>query len=362
VEGSRSRARRVKALWTLYTTLTYLLYALIIILVLGPQNWSWPHYGGLVGAPVVIYGVRQAITSFFDWRISRKESYLDSLQKQRESKIAELKKATKYDSTYELLQKYGDVPPKQSPRKPLPQGTKRKINAPPEQPPSQRTGIAPPPTANIPGRVVGPPATPQPPTIDSRQISPIPPGRTPLSSPMLAQSPVNITPDEPGFAPNAFSSAPPPSSSAYDRDPQWYDRILDVLLGEDETAAKSRLALICSSCRLVNGLAPPGVRTLEELGKWRCSSCGAWNGQENEGTKALKEMAERSKLNNGEDWEKVDRSDEADDDSNEPQGEQLSDIAPPIRGTTGRDDAEQSGLTKRVTRSAAKKPSFESSE
>src|ERR1700753_1793887 len=49
LDGSRIRGRRVKALWTLYTTLTYLLYTLIAVLVLGPQNWNLYHYAGLVG-------------------------------------------------------------------------------------------------------------------------------------------------------------------------------------------------------------------------------------------------------------------------------------------------------------------------
>ena len=60
----------------------------------------------------------------------------------------------------------------------------------------------------------------------------------------------------------------------------WYDRILDALLGEDETQPKNRLALICNECRLVNGQAPPGIRTLEDIGRWRCGGCGAWNGKE----------------------------------------------------------------------------------
>jgi endoplasmic reticulum junction formation protein lunapark len=55
---------------------------------------------------------------------------------------------------------------------------------------------------------------------------------------------------------------------------------VNALLGEDETRPDRRLALICSKCRLVNGLAPPGARTPEEVGKWRCSSCGSWNGVE----------------------------------------------------------------------------------
>lgn len=55
---------------------------------------------------------------------------------------------------------------------------------------------------------------------------------------------------------------------------------MDALLGEDETQAKNRFALICSECRLVNGQAPPGARSLEDIGRWRCGGCHAWNGIE----------------------------------------------------------------------------------
>jgi hypothetical protein len=51
--------------------------------------------------------------------------------------------------------------------------------------------------------------------------------------------------------------------------------------------------MICQNCRLVNGQAPPGTKSLAELGKWRCYGCRAWNGEEDEGAKAVKEMKER---------------------------------------------------------------------
>ena len=55
-----------------------------------------------------------------------------------------------------------------------------------------------------------------------------------------------------------------------------------MLLGEDETNAKNRLALICRKCRLVNGQAPPGVKRVEDVGRWRCAGCGVMNGEERE--------------------------------------------------------------------------------
>lgn len=72
----------------------------------------------------------------------------------------------------------------------------------------------------------------------------------------------------------------------------WYDRVLDLLLGEDENNPKNRMALICQNCRLVNGQAPPGTKTLADLGKWRCYGCRTLNGVD-EGAKAVQEMKER---------------------------------------------------------------------
>lgn len=353
LDTTRSRARRFKALWTLYTTLTYVLYLLIISLVIGPHNWSLPHYGGVVGVPLIIYGVRQLITLAFDWMISRHQAHLEDLQKQRETKIAGLKKATNYDSTQELLQKYGGAPPRQKEPKEPQQGTKRKI-APSYNPP-QRTGIAPPPTANIPGRITPPQVTPERP-----DLRPRPDGETPISPQMLSNSPMPFSPDEPGFAPNAFNMPPPTAPPAYESAPSFLNRLLDILIGEDEAAAKNRLALICTNCRLVNGQAPPGVRTLEELGKWRCSSCGAWNGIESEATKIAKAVAQQTRSDPSEGWEKVPKSDEDDEEMSAP--ELTSAVDSPTHGATGRDMEDSSAVSRRVTRSAQKEEPLESLE
>lgn len=136
--------------------------------------------------------------------------------------------------------------------------------------------MAPPATANIPRRQTTmnpenqsgpPPISPQNHDIDLLSVAP------PTKS-----VPTVIETAE--FAPNAFDSptqfAPAPIST----EPKWYDRLVNALLGEDETRPDRRLALICTQCRLVNGLAPPGALTLEEVGKWKCSGCGTWNGIE----------------------------------------------------------------------------------
>jgi endoplasmic reticulum junction formation protein lunapark len=358
LDTSRSRGRRIQALWTLYTTLTYLLYTLIIVLVLGPQNWNIYHYAGLASAPVVIYGVRRLLITFFEWRTSRQQAHLEGLQKQREQKIADLKKATKYDSTEELLRKYGGAPPPKTPSKQPQQGAKRKGN-PPSNPPEQqqRTGIAPPPTANIPNRNISP--TQPSPDMQIKPTSNL--GHHPVAADVTMASPTDISPDSPGFAPNAFAEYPPQSSTTYQQAPRWYDRILDVMLGEDETAAKNRLVLLCSRCRLVNGQAPPGIRTLEELGRWRCSGCDAWNGVESESKRVVKEIAKTSHTDNNEDWEEVPRNSSIEEEHAEDAS--ISEgVVTGTEGTTGRQGPENKGVTKRVTRSAGKDASLDSLE
>jgi hypothetical protein len=222
-----------------------------------------------------IYGIRYALTSYFDYRISNTEKFLKKLNKERDATIERLKEATKFNSTQQLLEKYGASPKQKeqpSPSQKSPQGPQKQ-----GQVPGPRTGIAPPPTANI--------QRPQ-----HGQAQPVTPQRGPVnvSSPQGPSPPQLPPPDAPSaeFAPNAFGSADVPRQQfaaapvTTFTQSHWYDRILDALLGEDETQPKNRLALICSECRLVNGQAPPGARGLDDVGRWRCSSCHAWNGKE----------------------------------------------------------------------------------
>jgi endoplasmic reticulum junction formation protein lunapark len=206
---------------------------------------------------------------------------LEAQQTERIKTIEKLKAATKYDSTQQLLEKYGGATPKPKPeRKSLPANlpTKAPKNF-TKQPPRTSLG-PPPPTANIqrPALIQSQPSTPQ--------AAPKPPVAFAHPSPIIA------TPQA-EFAPNAFTASQQyATGDTVNLEAHWYDRVLDLLLGEDETAAKNRMVLICPNCRLVNGQAPPGTKALAELGKWRCFGCGTMNGEEDEAAKAVKEMQE----------------------------------------------------------------------
>ncbi|KAH9905185.1 hypothetical protein F4778DRAFT_696576 [Xylariomycetidae sp. FL2044] len=302
----RNSSRRIRVLWTLYLAFAYLVYAIVLVLVVGTKNlgsWEWT---GLAGGPVLIYLIRTLTNAYFSYRIDVYESRLKDQQSERAKTIQKLKDATRYDSTQELLKKYGggsggggrkedgattddgsdndQVKQGQGPAKKGRQSLSPHTHV-------GRTGLPPPPTANIqrPTSSSGPHGS-------SRQFQG--PSK-PLSQ---IQSPQSTTAE---FAPNAEDFSPAPSQyETYSGPPHWYDRVLDLMLGEDETAPKNRIVLICHKCRLVNGQAPPGVKTLSELGTWRCMACNAKNGEMDEGKKIMQEVLGDRKANRGTDEEK----------------------------------------------------------
>jgi hypothetical protein len=297
LDQDRAKSRRIKLLCSLYLGFAYLVYGIVLVLVVGWRYmgaWEWT---GIAGGPVLITLVRAAVTTFFDYRIQRRSVRLKEYQTERAKTIQKLKDATKYDSTLELLEKYGETENKQKRGKkttdgsdPAEQNNEGQSKAKDSGMP-QRTNMPPPPTANIQRPHIPRPGTPQ-----SRPHSRL---GTP-SQHQTRQSDMDASAE---FAPNAFDGRPapafmqyPPAAMAPPAESHWYDRILDTLLGEDETAAKNRIVLMCSSCRLVNGQAPPGTKSLSELGMWKCMACGASNGELDEGKRLVQEALGRRNL------------------------------------------------------------------
>lgn len=358
----KHRQRKFKALWTIYTVFGYILIDIILILVTGWEQWGPFEWILVTGGPLGIYIVRRLLHAYYDSRLSAGQEHLNDLIKQREATLEKLKASTKYNSTQLLLEKYGGSPnPKRMEPTPHEQRKRQKsetgqaVQKSPVTPQSGRTGMPPPPTANI-----QPKQSPTGPWLPPDAPRPVswaggPPGTIPAAgmSPSGGSAPGAAAPGE-DFAPNAFSppgrsltamlAQPTPQYSA--EGPKWYDRLMDVILGEDETQARNRLVLICQSCRLVNGQAPPGARTLEEVGRWRCSSCHAWNGVESEEKKVLKHAAqsqlrepEQSQKRSvssgslkplGEDFEHVEKREREEEEDNEEEDGSEDNAADPV--------------------------------
>ncbi|KDN69907.1 hypothetical protein CSUB01_09295 [Colletotrichum sublineola] len=318
LDGARATSRRIRVLWSLYLAFAYLVYSIVIFLVVGMNNmgvWEWT---GVAGGPVLIYLTRTAVTAFFNYRIDALSVRLQEQQAERAKTIQKLKEATRYDTTLELLEKYGGNEGKsKSKRQSVSEADKKQQqqqhqgNGHNKSPPGGgRTNMLPPPTANI-----------------QRRDGPFPSQGSPAPGFQGGQGPRQppngLEPTE-EFAPNAYAHPPPPPPTQSQHFAQtdgvagsshWYDRIMDLLLGEDETASKNRIVLICKSCRLVNGQAPPGTKALSELGTWKCMGCGATNGEMDEGKRIMQEVlgsrAGGDEVPTGEEFKESD-SDESD--------------------------------------------------
>lgn len=275
-------------LWTLYLVFAYLVYAIVAFVVIGYNKMGAYEWTGLASGPVVIISVRNIIAWCYNFRIDSLSNRLKEYQAERQKTIKKLKDATRYDSTMELIEKYGGVDGTPRIQEPDFEDQEQERPGSRQQPrqhsrPSTsngRTNIAPPPTANI----------------QRRPVTPVSPAKSISLEPTAEFAPNAEGPDipspflQPQHVPTNQQQLPALQQH------HWYDRIFDVLLGEDETAPKNRIVLLCHSCRLVNGQAPPGTKSLSELGLWRCVSCGARNGQkEDEGQRIVREVLDAKK-------------------------------------------------------------------
>lgn len=205
-----------------------------------------------------VYGVRTGVTWWFTRKIERETQQKELLKTRLDEKIEELKEKSDYYNTQQLLERYDS--------KALPRSTSDEKFHDPAQAQSPQHN---PSTEGI---------RQQPSMETLRQrgnsrasLPPLPPPITPAS--FVSPKPQNI----PQFHPSAFSPPPSPNLAPQEhRSKTFLDRVLDLLVGEDENAADHRYALICRHCRAHNGLAPPGERG-EDVG-YLCGRCGGWNG------------------------------------------------------------------------------------
>ncbi|RPA91922.1 hypothetical protein L873DRAFT_1794591 [Choiromyces venosus 120613-1] len=312
----RQRSRRFKGLFTLYGVIGYILYVVVIVLVVGWKEVGPVELSGATGGPVwygalpcftenctnstplsSIWSVRKLFDLYYNYRIGNAEGALEELQTKQKDTIEKLKAATKYSTTQSIIEKYGggsspgpssaaDTDKKQQQQPGTPQGGS--VNQQLRQRLQGQSGPHGPP------QVAGPtaPATPQQIQQQLVQQQMMAQQRPGLPSPaqMQHQLHTGAKPGMPEISGRPNPNAPllnlpqtQPSSQQLIQpeevtSPKWYDRLLDVIVGEDETSAKNRYALICSNCRMVNGLAPPGTTSLADMEGWGCARCGTWNG------------------------------------------------------------------------------------
>ncbi|KAN0136697.1 putative integral membrane metal-binding protein (DUF2296) domain containing protein [Lactarius tabidus] len=241
----RLRERRATLLVTLYTLAGWgaylgLWYAQVLPQaskhrINSPVDKAIKAFPAVLG-PIIILFTRRIVQLWYNRKGNAEEKSLAALKLARRSKVEEIKKKTNYYETRDLLERYEDGPSKGS----FPAWPRNGPVArfPPQQAPSTPQRAAP----------AAPPNTPA-----NLPTTPISPG--------LQSQLVQRTPQQP---------LPPPRK-------QWYDKLADVLLGDDEphvNAAASRYALICQRCFTHNGLVK---EDMWEDAQYVCPKCGHFN-------------------------------------------------------------------------------------
>lgn len=233
--------------------------------------------------PVAIYLIRRFTAFWFHRSITYVTERNKALKAEQKEKIEELKQSTNFYSTKALLERFDSsytAPPggpntehNKNANKPTRPGPRSRghsaanIKTQQQQPRKADNGAAPNPKRSS-FIAQDFEFSPNIPSLQSAQGDPAAPTHiTPQQQQQIIQQQLQQTPP---------ASLAPVHNIAYQ--PRWYDRILDVIVGEDEYSPKSRYALICVSCRNHNGLAQPGE--LPQYVIYICPRCGYRNGEE----------------------------------------------------------------------------------
>lgn len=293
------KSRRLKGFLTLYGLLVYSIYT--VICFSSQERYKNPkHITALFGVPVIIYVVRYCVKSVFDYLMNSNSEYIKTLQAEQEKLIEDLKQKTNFYSTQALLDRFDGRVAHPPPRKKSGTGApqvEEEDESIKKQPMVTPEGASTEFTFNSP--VQDQPRTPSPNPNPNLQQSNTPNQSQQLFQPQL--QPVHAVPYQ----------------------PQWYDRILDMIAGEDEYSPKTRYALICYNCHNHNGLAPPGQ--LPEYTIYICPHCGKENG------KPQKRKEEEADVDDG---VKVEAEDSNNNDSKDDDYEEISAPEPDTTSTT----------------------------
>ncbi|KAF5363377.1 hypothetical protein D9756_000011 [Leucocoprinus leucothites] len=210
----RLREKRSTLLATIYTLLAWFIYTSLWYLNVLPSIFQ-PTAGRHAVAERVVRGLpvfvgptlilftRRIVQVWYTRKADAEEKTLQNLMKQRRTKVDEIKKKTNFDSMVKLFQEYDEPPPGATP-------LRRRLIA-------NQTPVTPRRQGAPPGNF----QSPVPPTLRA-QLTPVP---------------------------SPFPMAPPRK--------QWYDKVADALLGDDDHdigSPSSRYALICETCFTHNGL------------------------------------------------------------------------------------------------------------
>ncbi|KAI7847695.1 hypothetical protein BDC45DRAFT_525281 [Circinella umbellata] len=252
------RERRTGVLWIIYGTIAWAAFLLYSFIALhGSEDIDWDTSVmtllPVLVIPLGIYYTRRLLKWFYTRKQTNEEANLGALRAQQKLKVEELKKKTSYYTTKSLLERY-DLAAAQKKKQEQAQrngqaamATARQLPSPGQQQQQlrQRNG-GPGPAPLQQGQSMAHPQQQQ----HQQQGGPIPnhgPGGLAVPRPLMPQ------PQQP-------------------RERQWYDKLVDALVGEE--GPETKYALICRHCFMHNGLVLP--QEIDYI-QYTCPNCKQFN-------------------------------------------------------------------------------------
>ncbi|KAI9022302.1 hypothetical protein CLU79DRAFT_860637 [Phycomyces nitens] len=222
------RERRTGVLLVIYSAILWLVYVAYCFFTLHSHDSNYETVAltiaPVVVLPVVLYYTRILVRWVYTRRQSNEEARLTTLRAQQKLKVEELKKSTAYYTTKSLLERYDEKK---------------------EQMKNQA----------IPGQELRQRQTGQ----QQNQVHNLTNGQQQQQQ-QHQQHQQNQQQQQP------IALRPQPTN------PQWYDKLVDALVGED--APETKYALICGHCFAHNGLAL--AQEIETI-QYTCPNCKKFN-------------------------------------------------------------------------------------
>ncbi|KAF7729423.1 hypothetical protein EC973_004402 [Apophysomyces ossiformis] len=239
------RQRRTGVLWIIYSTIVWAIYLAYCFFTLHNQDYN----NGtilltilpVIVLPIGIYYTRKLLSWFYSRKQSSEETNLAGLRKEQKLKLEELKKKTSYYTTQSLLERYDLAKKKQDTPKEMPK---------PASMPVPRMGH---PTLH--------PSAPSSQQFQQQQQQP----QQQQAQQRFIAPPQGANGSHGYMAPNTRAMMPP-------KQPQWYDKIVDALVGDE--GPETKYALICNHCFAHNGLALPQEI---DIIQYVCPQCKKFN-------------------------------------------------------------------------------------
>ncbi|KAJ2960797.1 hypothetical protein NQZ79_g3814 [Umbelopsis isabellina] len=240
------RERRINVMFVLYGFALWAVYLAYCFATLHNAEVEAQTYAikiaPVVLIPVIIYFGRRGLKWFYTRKQTNEESNVASLRAQQKLKVEELKKKTAYYTTKSLLERY-DESSRQKAKQPAP-------------------GAARPASGAIPSK---------------KNANERDPNFGHKPSPMIQNNPLLHKPPQQNMNMNMqqagrLNMQPPSMRPTQPAQREWYDKLVDAIVGED--GPETKYALICNHCSTHNGLVlPQEIETIQYV----CPKCGQFN-------------------------------------------------------------------------------------